>query len=129
MQWLKYSKKEFCELCKHKFTFKPSKFKVQLFDHRLQFHVMSMVYLYKKTDCYVTRLNNDRVFDTFCLVYAADMPKRLPIRDIAGGLFNSVLKAVRYWLHYTLVAIAWLGVVPLTACKYTKMVSCLLFVL
>ena len=24
VQWLKYSKKEFCELCKHKFTFKPS---------------------------------------------------------------------------------------------------------
>lgn len=51
------------------------------------------------------------------LVYAADMPKRLPIYDIVGGLLKSVGKALKYWFHYTLVAIAWLGVVPLTACK------------
>ena len=25
VQWLKYSRKEYCELCKHKFVFKPSK--------------------------------------------------------------------------------------------------------
>lgn len=52
------------------------------------------------------------------LVYAADMPKRLPFYDIASGLLKSVAKALKYWFHYTLVAIAWLGVVPLTACKY-----------
>ena len=51
-------------------------------------------------------------------VYAPDMPKRLPIQDIVGGLLRSVARAVRYWLHYTLVALAWLGIVPLTACKY-----------
>ena len=45
------------------------------------------------------------------------MPKRLPIKDIVSGLLKSVGRAVRYWFHYTLVAIAWLGVVPLTACK------------
>ena len=26
VQWLKYSKKEFCELCKHKFSFTPSEY-------------------------------------------------------------------------------------------------------
>lgn len=43
------------------------------------------------------------------------MPRVLPLRDVAGGLLNSVTHAVKYWLHYTIVAIAWLGVVPLTA--------------
>lgn len=45
------------------------------------------------------------------------MPKRLPIKDIVSGLVTSMARAVRYWFHYTLVAFAWLGVVPLTACK------------
>jgi hypothetical protein len=49
------------------------------------------------------------------------MPKRLPIKDIISGLLTSVGKAVRYWFHYTLVAIAWLGIVPLTASKFTKL--------
>jgi E3 ubiquitin-protein ligase MARCH6 len=50
-------------------------------------------------------------------VYSPDMPKRLPIKDIVSGLFKSIGRAIRYWFHYTLVAVAWLGVVPLTACK------------
>ena len=50
-------------------------------------------------------------------VYSPDMPKRLPIKDIVSGLLASVGKAIRYWFHYTLVTFAWLGVVPLTACK------------
>ncbi|XP_014665321.1 PREDICTED: E3 ubiquitin-protein ligase MARCH6-like [Priapulus caudatus] len=87
MQWLKYSKKEYCELCKHRFLFTP--------------------------------------------IYAPDMPGRLPIRDIISGLFSSVGTAIRYWLHFTLVALAWLGVVPLTACRiyrclFTGSVSSLL---
>lgn len=52
------------------------------------------------------------------LVYSPDMPSRLPIQDICAGLLTSVGTAIRYWFHYTLVAFAWLGVVPLTACKY-----------
>lgn len=50
-------------------------------------------------------------------VYSPDMPSRLPIQDICAGLLTSVGTAIRYWFHYTLVAFAWLGVVPLTACK------------
>lgn len=32
------------------------------------------------------------------------MPKVLPLRVVAGGLLSSVATAVKYWLHYTLVA-------------------------
>lgn len=71
LQWMRYSRKEYCELCGHRFSFTP--------------------------------------------IYSPDMPRVLPLRDVAGGLLNSVTHAVKYWLHYTIVAIAWLGVVPLTA--------------
>lgn len=45
------------------------------------------------------------------------MPKRLPAKDIATGLLKNLFKAVRFWLHSTLVAISWLVIVPLTACR------------
>lgn len=70
---MRYSRKEYCELCGYRFSFTP--------------------------------------------IYSPDMPRRLPLRDVIGGLFSSIVTAVKYWLHYTLVAIAWLGVVPLTACR------------
>uniref|UniRef100_A0A4W5M466 E3 ubiquitin-protein ligase MARCHF6 n=1 Tax=Hucho hucho TaxID=62062 RepID=A0A4W5M466_9TELE len=76
LQWLKHSRKEYCELCKHRFAFTP--------------------------------------------IYSPDMPPRLPIQDICAGLLTSVGTAIRYWFHYTLVAFAWLGVVPLTACRIYK---------
>lgn len=73
VQWMRYSRKEYCELCGHRFSFTP--------------------------------------------IYSPDMPRRLPLKDLAGGLLSSIATAVKYWLHYTLVAIAWLGIVPLTACR------------
>ncbi|XP_058535962.1 E3 ubiquitin-protein ligase MARCHF6 [Ochotona princeps] len=76
VQWLKHSRKEYCELCKHRFAFTP--------------------------------------------IYSPDMPSRLPIQDILAGLVTSIGTAIRYWFHYTLVAFAWLGVVPLTACRIYK---------
>ncbi|CAB3989401.1 E3 ubiquitin- ligase MARCH6 isoform X1 [Paramuricea clavata] len=87
VQWLKHSKKEYCELCTHRFTFKP--------------------------------------------IYAPDMPTRLPVTDFVSGLIRTVLRAVRFWFHYILVAFAWLGVVPLTAyriyrCLFAGTVSSLL---
>ena len=45
------------------------------------------------------------------------MPKRLPLSIVFSGFLGTVAHAVRFWLHYTLVALAWLGVVPLTACR------------
>ena len=53
----------------------------------------------------------------FCTVYRPDMPNRLPISDFVSGLVKNILRALKYWLHYTLVALAWLGVVPITACE------------
>lgn len=76
MQWMRYSHKEYCELCGHRFSFTP--------------------------------------------IYSPDMPKILPFLDIANGLLSSVAAAVKYWLHYTLVAFAWLGIMPLTAYRTYK---------
>ena len=45
------------------------------------------------------------------------MPIRLPARDILTGLIKNIYKAIKFWLHSTLVAISWLAVVPLTACR------------
>ena len=73
IQWLQHSRKEYCELCNYKYSFKP--------------------------------------------IYSPDMPKRLPIRDLLFGLLASISSAVKCWIHYTLVAIAWLGIVPLTASR------------
>ena len=58
------------------------------------------------------------VSDFHFTVYAPDMPNRLPLKDFVGGLVTNILRALKYWLHYTLVALAWLGVVPITACEY-----------
>ncbi|XP_058120264.1 E3 ubiquitin-protein ligase MARCHF6 isoform X1 [Anopheles coustani] len=71
MQWMRYSRKEYCELCGHRFSFTP--------------------------------------------IYSPDMPRVLPLKYVAKGLLSSVGTAVKYWIHYTLVAVAWLGVVPLTS--------------
>lgn len=82
VQWMRYSRKEYCELCGHRFSFTP--------------------------------------------IYSPDMPRRLPLKDLAAGLLSSIATAVKYWFHYTLVATAWLGVVPLTACRiyrYRKYIS------
>ncbi|CAN9503334.1 unnamed protein product [Ophioblennius macclurei] len=84
--WLKHSRKEYCEVCSHRFAFTP--------------------------------------------IYSPDMPSRLPVQYIFVGLVISIGTALKYWLHYTLVAFAWLGVVPLTAyriykCLFTGSVSSL----
>lgn len=71
MQWMRYSRKEYCELCGHRFSFTP--------------------------------------------IYSPDMPRVLPLKYVAGGLLSSVGTAVKYWIHYSMVAVAWLGVVPLTS--------------
>jgi len=77
LRWLQHSKKEYCELCNHKYSFKP--------------------------------------------IYSPDMPKRLPLKDLLFGLFSSIGSAVKCWIHCTFVAIAWLGIVPLTA---TRIYNC-----
>ncbi|XP_032586850.2 E3 ubiquitin-protein ligase MARCHF6 [Drosophila mojavensis] len=71
MQWMRYSHKEYCELCGYRFSFQP--------------------------------------------IYAPDMPRVLPLRDVLMGLMSAVLEGARCWLHYSLVGMAWFGVVPLSA--------------
>ncbi|XP_037719740.1 E3 ubiquitin-protein ligase MARCHF6 [Drosophila subpulchrella] len=71
MQWMRYSHKEYCELCGYRFSFQP--------------------------------------------IYAPDMPRVLPLKDVLVGLMSAVLEGARCWLHYSLVGMAWFGVVPLSA--------------
>ncbi|XP_068141999.1 LOW QUALITY PROTEIN: E3 ubiquitin-protein ligase MARCHF6 [Drosophila tropicalis] len=71
MQWMRYSHKEYCELCGHRFSFQP--------------------------------------------IYAPDMPRVLPLKDVLVGLMSAVFEGARCWLHYSLVGMAWFGVVPLSA--------------
>lgn len=44
-------------------------------------------------------------------------PGRLPVKDLINGLLRTFLKALRYWIHYLIVAFCWLGVVPITASR------------
>jgi len=76
VQWLKFSKKEFCELCSHQFTFQP--------------------------------------------IYSSDMPNRLPVKDLIYGLLSNLVTAIKYWLHYSIVAIGWLLIVPLLSYRVIK---------
>lgn len=73
MEWLKYSKKEVCELCNYKYSFQP--------------------------------------------IYRSDMPKALPVLEIIKGIALNVGRMLKTWVVYTIVLIAWLGIVPLTAAR------------
>lgn len=54
----------------------------------------------------------------FTPIYHPSMPPgRLPLKDLINGLLRTFLKALRYWLHYMIVAFCWLGVVPITASR------------
>lgn len=61
VQWMRYSRKEYCELCGYRFSFTP--------------------------------------------IYSPDMPRRLPMRDVAAGLLSSVATAVKYVLKNTRIKI------------------------
>ncbi|CAF1215439.1 unnamed protein product [Rotaria sordida] len=54
----------------------------------------------------------------FTPIYHPSMPPgRLPLKDLINGLLRTFFKALRYWLHYLIVAFCWLGVVPITASR------------
>ncbi|VDO21964.1 unnamed protein product, partial [Brugia timori] len=77
-EWLKYSKKEVCELCSHKYSFQP--------------------------------------------IYRSDMPQTLPLSEIIRGILLNMGRILRCWAIYTLVLVAWLGIVPITACRIYRIV-------
>ncbi|CAB3408809.1 unnamed protein product [Caenorhabditis bovis] len=83
VQWLKYSKKEKCELCSHKYSFQP--------------------------------------------IYRPDMPKILPIFEIAKGIVVTLAVMLKTWIIYTLVMMAWLGLVPFTAARIYNFIFYLSF--
>ena len=50
-------------------------------------------------------------------IYRPDTPTIVPVREIAAGIAHSIGRCVKTWLHCTMVAFIWLGVVPLTSCR------------
>ena len=54
---------------------------------------------------------------SFQPIYKEDMPKALPISEIAEGIWWSLVGMVKTWLLYTLVLVSWLGIVPITAAR------------
>ena len=52
-----------------------------------------------------------------CPVYRPDMPNRLRMSELVGGLLKGVLKNVRHWLHLGFVVMVWLAMVPICICE------------
>lgn len=48
------------------------------------------------------------------------MPNRLPVKDIVYGLLSNLGTALKYWLHYSIVAITWLVLVPSLSYRVIK---------
>lgn len=84
LQWMKYSRKEVSVV----FAFKNQ---YEKFDTFFFFGFIQ-----------ICELCGHRF--SFTPIYSPDMPKVLPLRVVAGGLLSSVGTAVKYWIHYTLVA-------------------------
>ncbi|TKR93793.1 hypothetical protein L596_008188 [Steinernema carpocapsae] len=59
---------------------------------------------------------------SFQPIYRSDMPNRLPFVEVLKGISLNVFRIFRIWLTYTLVLAAWVGVVPLTACRIFRAV-------
>ena len=82
VEWLKHSRKKYCELCKHKFSFTPSK-KISSF---IEFHS--------------------------ALVYKEQMPKRMPVMLLIRGLAAQALSVLQVTCRLVLVGLVWIVVVP-----------------
>ena len=51
------------------------------------------------------------------IVYRSDMPRRLPVSDVVGGVSNNALRNAKQWAHLGFVAFIWLLLVPVCVCK------------
>ena len=54
---------------------------------------------------------------SFNSVYRHDMPQRLPISDIIGGITWGTISSLRRWCHLGFVAFMWLILVPICICE------------
>ena len=50
-------------------------------------------------------------------VYRHDMPQRLPLSDIIGGITWGTVSSLRRWCHLGFVAFMWLILVPICICE------------
>ena len=56
-------------------------------------------------------------FFSFNSVYRHDMPQRLPLYDIIGGITWGTISSLRRWCHLGFVAFMWLILVPICICE------------
>ncbi|KAM3720699.1 E3 ubiquitin-protein ligase [Dirofilaria immitis] len=59
---------------------------------------------------------------SFQPIYRSDMPQTLPLSEIIRGILFNMGRILRSWAIYTLVLVAWLGIVPITACRIYRIV-------
>ncbi|KAI6182505.1 RING-CH-type domain-containing protein [Aphelenchoides bicaudatus] len=92
LQWLKYSKKEVCELCNHKFDFKP------VYSPNMPQH-LPIGDIVKGSICFCT--------------YST---------SVSLGVFFLVARFLKTLLTYLFVAFCWIGLVPLIASRTHQIV-------
>jgi len=79
----------------------------------------SIKYIHK--DCFIRSISH--VHLDFCNIcghrysflplYAIDMPKRLPIKDVLTSMASILMTRIKYCLHFILVGVVWSAIVPL----------------
>ena len=120
IQFLCFSLFRFCELCKHRFEFAPSKSLLpSLSLSRPHPPYMYMYFSLLSRICLhiiiviccptLSSLSNS--------VYRHDMPQRLPVYDIIGGITWGTISSLRRWCHLGFVAFMWLILVPICICE------------
>ena len=145
----------FCELCKHRFQFAPSKsslslslffplfpsfpsslplypsfplspLSLPLFPLSLSFPLLpslSVSFFLSPSLSSLSLLSPFLRLPTYPLlspsraVYRQDMPNRLPLTDIIGGITVGTLSSMRRWCHLSFVAFMWLILVPICTCE------------
>lgn len=98
----------YCELCKHRFSFQPSK----------SYHKAVLIFGMQQFlwDC----LSSVRSIGhyTSVAVYSADMPAWLPPAELVAGILRTLRSLLKQWLDYTVVLAVWVFCVPMLTGEY-----------
>ena len=115
-EWfLCFSLCRFCELCKHRFEFAPSK---SLSLSLLLFLSLSLIFFDPSPPLSSTFLTCIKLILSLSPpVYRHDMPQRLPLSDIIGGITWGTVSSLRRWCHLGFVGFMWLILVPICICE------------
>jgi E3 ubiquitin-protein ligase MARCH6 len=119
LQWLKYSKKDVCELCNHKFSFRP----LYRPDMPERLPLWDLLRGYSFLPYYGYEDEWMRLTDWIRWDYVfLKTPKTKFNPECFLGVFLIFARFMRLTLTYTLVASCWLGLVPLMAARTHRLV-------